>query len=781
MWWAVLTQAFAEPNLNDQTLSVVSDVDIQAEQNLRLESLQAKVRELELELSMQSDFVQQDAEIIDALSILVDSRQSMPDRVKAVQQLAEKNTELALPFFWDVLEGHTELSLAIVKVLPSFITEDASESVVLASRQIAQKALYTSERHPSNITIAIGKTSFLGDLEGETHIVESFAAATLQEISTVNHPLIAELLLMYVQDSSVPVMLREQALKVLKMNYAEWLIGKETPTIDAPSNLLANQIYSVSSGVTGSVLLGSVGVWGQNETSEAIGYTGGALLGATSGWLIAQEEHPTLAQATLMASSTGWGLAMGEMVASGFDMNSEYGSLSRTLGVAAGTGYGHWARDRNMSLSDVLETDFAGYFGAQVAVGLTDVLSDQSQLQYPQWEAYYPQEYPTDWDVEDEEAAQNAYNDAYERYDLRAQEQQNKKFLTATLGSAVGLGASHLLMEEWEPEPQSVLFAGVWAGQMGIATNLLLPSVGVEYPQGWVRLASHASMAGALYYDHRNPTSYEQSIFSTYGASVGYLLGYGVNGLSRGENIDGSRNASLLSTLGAIGGTTIGNTMDFSTSDWVATGVGLGLTGWHMGSIASISQENGWLSGDQALGLVQTGMGTASLGLLATGQYFEVSSSDAIFLGSSAGWGAYYGALMPIMFGVEDEMSSTEQLLATLITSDVFLAAGTYGLLNDRFESEHTAIPQVLGIAGATIGSLGAFLFTDSSQVVSGAALLGASVGLGSGVLLENRDTTVSMRLSRQHKRYLSKMRIQTSPYVDADGEMGMYVGLSSF
>ena len=86
-----------------------------------------------------------------------------------------------------------------------------------------------------------------------------------------------------------------------------------------------------------------------------------------------------------------------------------------------------------------------------------------------------------------------------------------------------------------------------------------------------------------------------------------------------------------------------------------------------------------------------------------------------------------------------------------------------------------------MGIAGATIGSLGAFLFTDSSQVVSGAALLGATAGFGSGVLLENRNTTVSMRLNRQHKRYLSKIRIQTSPYVDDDGEMGMYVGLSSF
>ena len=37
-------------------------------------------------------------------------------------------------------------------------------------------------------------------------------------------------------------------------------------------------------------------------------------------------------------------------------------------------------------------------------------------------------------------------------------------------------------------------------------------------------------------------------------------------------------------------------------------------------------------------GLVQTGMGLASLGLLATGQYFDVSSADAIYLGSTAAW-----------------------------------------------------------------------------------------------------------------------------------------------
>ena len=41
----------------------------------------------------------------------------------------------------------------------------------------------------------------------------------------------------------------------------------------------------------------------------------------------------------------------------------------------------------------------------------------------------------------------------------------------AAVGSAVGLGTSHLFMDAWNPEPTSVLFAGVWAGQMGIAMN----------------------------------------------------------------------------------------------------------------------------------------------------------------------------------------------------------------------------------------------------------------------------------------------------------------------
>ena len=774
MWWVSLVSA-------EEIIPFVDNVEMSEleQQNERIESLQRRIRKLEEEISMQSDFAQQDAEIVSHLSVLVDSRQPENLRIQAVQQLAKYKSPQVLPFLWEVMDSSIDSTLnrAVITSIPSYLSESPAEATILECRSIVQKALYVSEKHPSNITLAIGDTDIFGSLKGESIIIASSVQHALGILRNIQEPKMAELLLIYIGDEQVPVSLREEALSDLQKQYTDWLVDKDIPIISAPVNKLANQIYAVSTGVTGSVLLGSVGVWGQNDTSETIGYSGGALLGATSGWLIANQDHPTISQAALMASSTGWGLATSQMVADGFNMNEEFSALSRTLGVMAGTGYGHWAKDRNMSLSDVLEVDFAGYIGAQTAVALTDIFADQSNLQYPIWEDYYPEEY--DWDSAEAQDYEDAYNQAYRDHEKVYEVHQRRKLLMAAVGSTVGLGTSQLLMDAWNPEPTSVLFAGVWAGQMGIAMNELLPATGMEYPQGWVRLSSHAAMVGSLYYDHRNPVSYEQSIFSAYGATAGYLLGYGTNNLSQGEGEDGSRNAALLSTVATIGGTTIGNSMNFTPADWVTTGVGLGLTGWHMGSIATIAQDNRWLTSRQSQGLVQTGMGIASLGLLATGQYFDVSSADAIYLGSTAAWGAYYGALTPVVMGVDADMTDTERLLTTLIASDVFLAAGTYGIVSNRVESEQSAIPQVLGLAGATIGSLGAFLFTDSSQVVSGAALLGATVGVGSGVLLKNKGKQLSMHVP-QKKRQFTNLKLQTSPYMDERGDMGFYVGVSN-
>ena len=773
MWWMALATA--------QEVTVQQEIEL-GKQLDRIEGLRLRVEELEEEMSMQSDFAQQDSEIIGQLSILIDSRQPEQTRIDAVNALSVYQSPQVLPFLWELIDSEqdTLLNRAIVGSLPNYMTESKTEAVVLECRAIVQKALYVSQKSPSSLSLAIGDIDIWGSRYGETQIIPAGAQYALSVLRQLDDPRMAELLMVYIEDQRVPTAIRQQALEDIQQQYGDWLHGKPLPIITEPINPLANQIYAVSAGVTGSVLLGSVGVWGQNDVSETIGYTGGAILGATSGWLVANEQHPTLPQAALMASSTGWGLAIGEMMASGFNMQAEYGALARTMGVMAGTGYGHWSRNRNMSLSDVLETDFAGYLGAQTAVALTDILSDQSILQYPQWEDYYPQDSEYEWDSPEAQAYDEAYWVAEREYNRQQTSHQRKKLLMATVGSTVGLGASHFLMDAWEPQPESILFAGIWAGQMGIAMNELLPATGVEYPQGWVRLSSHAAMVGSLLYDHRNPVSYEQSIFSAYGASAGYLLGYGGNNLGKGDGQDGSRNAALLSTLGAIGGTTLGNSVDFTPSDWVTTGVGLGLTGWHMGSIATIAENNRWLTSRQSQGLVQTGMGAAALGLLAAGQQFELSSSDAIYLGSTTAWGAYYGALTPIVFGVESTMSDTEKLLTTLLVSDVFLAGGAYGLVSKQVDSGHTAIPQILGLTGATLGSLGAFLFTDSSQVVSGAALLGATVGIGSGVLFQNRNKEVSMSWLPKPSPRLAGLRVQTSPFMDEQGDMGFYVGVSN-
>ena len=124
---------------------------------------------------MQSDFAQQDAEIVSHLSVLVDSRQLEKLRIQAVQQLAQYRSAQVLPFLWEVLDPNvdSELNRAVVSSLPKYLSESPSDEAVLECRAIFQKALYVSEVHPSNVTLSLGKTDIFGSLNGEQVIVES--------------------------------------------------------------------------------------------------------------------------------------------------------------------------------------------------------------------------------------------------------------------------------------------------------------------------------------------------------------------------------------------------------------------------------------------------------------------------------------------------------------------------------------------------------------------------------------------------------------------------------
>ena len=109
---------------------------------------------------MQSDFAQQDAEIVSHLSVLVDSRQPENLRIQAVQQLAKYKSPQVLPFLWEVMDSSIDSTLnrAVITSIPSYLSESPAEATILECRSIVQKALYVSEKHPSNITLAIGDT-----------------------------------------------------------------------------------------------------------------------------------------------------------------------------------------------------------------------------------------------------------------------------------------------------------------------------------------------------------------------------------------------------------------------------------------------------------------------------------------------------------------------------------------------------------------------------------------------------------------------------------------------
>ena len=91
---------------------------------------------------MQSDFAQQDAEIVSHLSVLVDSRQLENLRIQAVQQLAHYKSPQVLPFLWEVLDSNvdSELNRAVVSSLPSYLSESPSDETILECRAIFQKA-----------------------------------------------------------------------------------------------------------------------------------------------------------------------------------------------------------------------------------------------------------------------------------------------------------------------------------------------------------------------------------------------------------------------------------------------------------------------------------------------------------------------------------------------------------------------------------------------------------------------------------------------------------------
>ena len=736
-------------------------------------NLKQELAELSEELDIHQDVLLQ-------LSIIVNTRQEEETRIAAIHALneiqKERPEEKILEFYWEILGETPGLSWAILDGLTMFSSSADIPALI-------QKGLYIENTESqSQTTVRLGRNLNFGlYAEKPAELDQELILKTIAVAGQLQQDEIAMLLVDFTKDLSVPFTLRQAAFVTVESNYAEFLDTNGRYELEKESNTLANQLYALSVGTTTSVLLGSVGVWGQSDISETLGYGGGMAMGVTGGYLYADQLYrPTMGQSALMASSVTWGIIEANVLSDSLDLNEEQAALSRTLGVLGGAGYGYWQRDREIAFSDVIELDFMGYWGAQMGVGLYDILGTSPRaISEPVYDNFYDyDDEEVDWD-----AADLAYYSAYEEYEQEVERLQNSRQQALLIGSVLGLGLGHQFTESWKVRPESLLFSGVYSTEFAAASALSIQAFDIsdENAVGIVRTGTHGAMAGALLYDHFHPVTYEQSLFSAYGAGIGHLLGAGVPYLLKVDSQGVAHGMLWTGLLGTGAGTYIGNELEFTDSDWILTGVGSGLSAWHFLALSEITEGYELVDSDQSLGIFTTGLGLSGIGLVYAGTRGDISVEDSLFLGATTSWGAYYGGLLPV--ALDADLEPHEHLLVTLIASDIGLIGGSYGVFKAGYEPKRAVLPQFLGAAGATMGALGSFLFTEDPQTVTANTLGWGTLGIAGGVIWEktkrkNGKTKELSLLPDLNGKLANNIRLQFAPQVDPDGNLGMYVGM---
>ena len=754
-------------------------------QNSEMMELQEQIQELQMQLqqktqdeSMANDYWEHEQEKLALLVKMLDRDLSLEEREAAMTQFC-KYTASGSVFFKELLMQNDYVAMAALRAMQELTIED--DQIAQEVAKILEYGLYAKKEEPSFIRLSIKDSDIIGAPKMVSREVVS--AQSLQTLSVLTHPVLGEVVWKYTTNEQMPEDLRREGLGILQNQYPTLLSERGEPTILPPQDWLANRIYATSMGVTGSTLLGAVGTWGATEAGIAVGYVGGALLGTTTGYLIAQKNHPSLGEATLMASSVGWGLADGILLGNAWDLQANGDAGMAALGTVLGAGFTHWrSQNHNVQTSNVLEGDFLAYWGSQMSVEMYNLIKDNTT--YPNWDDYVTPDLESEYGSEAYNEAEQAYWAAEDEYYNALNQHSQKRAGVSVLGSSLGLALSPLIVEKWNVRPQSALLSGTYTLQGLIASRLYFEASDVQKSDSLVRLTTHATMAGALVFDHLRPSTYEQSIFSMYGGATGYLFGYGVPMILDMDWRQTDQTAAFVSTVGALGGGYLGNQMNYSTQDWVSSGIGLGLSAWNLGMLTSILDDVTDNENNQLMpGVFLTGMGATSLALGQVSRQFDVETGDAIFLGSAAGWGAYYGVLLPNAFGFDDSMTSTDRQILTLALSDATLLGGIYTLVKNDYQPQDSTIPQILGATGATLGALGAMLFTTDSQSISLATLGGATVGLVGGVYL-GRSESVALQMPKRdwHLAKMSKtpLHFQMSPHLDQQGDMGVYLGISN-
>ena len=471
--------------------------------------------------------------------------------------------------------------------------------------------------------------------------------------------------------------------------WARWSAA-EPPTLDQKGRWLLVPMMGLHGGYFMTSLAGRAG-----GDPGALAFSGGAILGATTPYLLTLHRSHTLADATWLSSTTTWGLASGLMTAGAVGAEGDATITWSSLGgQVAGLGLGLLTLGHQpFTAGELAYADVAGVLGG--LAGLGGVL------------------------------ASSGHDDA------------QTSLGAAQLGSLVGLVGGALVAPRLDLSDgdHATLAASTTAGGFWgfFVPDLLLGSdTEARHSVGGLFIGSAVGLAGgSLLSQFSEPTPSQVahvSLGALYGTSV-----LGGSGLLPSDELSDRGVSSLVLLGGIVGaGVTAWSTdgRPYGGGDAAALGVGTAWGLWQGAGFGSLGQRRA--TQIQGATLLGAGLGGAS-GMVAAHAF----DPDALAVGMSAGggvWGGWltgWGAYVAQKHGAD--LSDDNVLLATLLGSDAGLLLTGLALSPAlQANPERVGYIDLGGLVGMGLGTSIAAVFTDD---VAEGNLVGSAVGLIGGAI----------------------------------------------
>jgi hypothetical protein len=544
-------------------------------------------------------------------------------------------------------------------------------------------------------------------------------------------------------DREVPARIRNLSSHTLLATHGDAIARLGPPP--AVPDLLGGSLTLAAGATAGGVTLGAIGGMGDWDAGIPVGAIGGAVTGAGLAGLRLLAHPATTGEGLAAASGVAWGVTAGVWAG-----NVGYGSAQYVVwprqdevrapragllavGTMGGATVGWWASRRHPTVVDVLEIDLAGYLAQGMTGGLVKLAFPTPQVETTPFGPTGGRPTGT--------VSTFVTTGSTGRFvePFEDQRRGSQRYAAGELlGAAAGLGAGAVLVPRWELGLNDVAFAAVVGTEAAVLGATLPDVVGVDDDQlqGLFWFPSHAGALLGLSMAELLPSDPGRTLATGFGAGVGNALGAGI---ALAQGYDDERSVSTGAAPGGLLGTALGYAveplLDPSAGDAAMIGVSTGIVGT-TGTLVGVglAASGAWADPAQGVGLGLVSTGAAGIASWALVPVVEAEVDEALFVGSAATLGAMYGGLGTYALGGSD---ATAMFVAA--GSEVAVTGLSAVLVSDAagFDPRRALVPEVGAVSGATLGALGAALFSGESLDVAAGTVGGATVGLAAGVLVE--------------------------------------------